>query len=56
MSVPPLAARDIEDSRPGRQAEEVDKSGDFGAISLGGKEWSVLEEIVGVEGGLPPLF
>jgi hypothetical protein len=56
MRVTALAARNIEDAGTGGQAEQLHESGRFLTIALGGKERPILEEIVGVERNLPPLF
>ena len=56
MGVPSLSTRDIEHARADGQLENFDQPRDFAAGSLRGKKRAVLQEIVGVEGGLPPLF
>ena len=56
VRVATLSTRYIEDSRPRRKAQDLYHARDFGAISLRSKKRSVLEEIVGVERRLPPLF
>ena len=55
MRVPALATRHIQHPRPHWQFEELDETGYFLAIPLGGEKKSVLPEIVGVECRLPPL-
>jgi hypothetical protein len=55
MRVPALATRHIQHARPHWQLEELDETGYFLAIPLGGEKKSVLPEIVGVECRLPPL-
>ena len=55
MRVAALPAWDVEDARPGRQTQQVDKPGYLLTIALGREERPVLTEIVGVERGLPPL-
>ena len=51
----PLPARNVEDARASRQSKQIDEAGDFMAITLGREKRPVLEEIVAVERGLPPL-
>jgi hypothetical protein len=51
-----LAARHVEDTRSVRQAEQLDETRSFLAVALGGEEEAVLQEVVVVEGRLPPLF
>jgi hypothetical protein len=55
MRVSSLAARNIQYSRADGQAEEIYEARRFLAIALGGEEETVFQEIVGVEGRLPPL-
>lgn len=55
MRVAPLSAGDVENSRANGQSEKFDDTRRFVAIALRCKERPVLQEIVGVEGGLPPL-
>jgi hypothetical protein len=55
MRVATLPARHVEDTRPGRQAKQLDEPGYLLTIALRRKEWPVLLEIVGVKRGLPPL-
>ena len=50
-----LSARDVEYPRSDGEAEEIYQTGCFLAIVLGREEETVFQEIVGVEGGLPPL-
>jgi len=53
--VPALTAGNVEDSRADRELEELEQTRSFATVGLGGEEWTVLEEIVGVERRLPPL-
>jgi hypothetical protein len=55
MRVPSLAARNVEYSRPGRKAEQLDQPGNVAPIALRCEDWLVLEEILGVEVGPPPI-
>ena len=55
MRVPALTARHVEDARANGQTEKLDDASRFVAIALGCEEEPVLQEIVGVERGLPPL-
>ena len=55
MRVPTLPAWHVEYARADRKAKDVDQSSYFLAIALEGEERTVLQEIVGVECGLPPL-
>lgn len=55
VSVSSLAARNVENPGPRRQAEQVDNSCDFGAIPLESEEGLILEKVVSVEVRLPPL-
>jgi hypothetical protein len=55
MRVSPLSARDIQYSRADGKAEEIYETRCFLAIALRREEETVLQEIVGVEGRLPPL-
>jgi hypothetical protein len=50
-----LSTRDVQYSRADGKAEEIYETCCFPAIALGGEEETVFEEIVGVEGRLPPL-
>jgi hypothetical protein len=50
-----LPARNVQYSRADGQPQEIDEACRFLAIALGGEEETVLQEIVGVEGRLPPL-
>ena len=56
MRVPALAAWNVEHARAGWQAEQLDEARGLLAVALGREKWAVLQEVVGVEGGLPPLF
>jgi len=53
--MPPLAARDVENSCSGRRAEDVDEPGDLAPVALEGEEWLVLEQILRVEVVFPPV-
>jgi hypothetical protein len=55
VSVPALPARYIEYARANRKREQLDETRYFLAVALGREEKTVLTEIVGVEGRLPPL-
>jgi hypothetical protein len=55
MRVSSLSARDIEYARPNGQTEQIYEARCFLAIALGREERAVLQEIVGIEGRLPPL-
>ncbi len=55
MRVTPLSARYIKDARANRESKQLDEARDFLAVALGREEKTVLTEIVGVEGRLPPL-
>jgi len=55
VGVPALAARYVENSRANGQSEKFDDARRFAAVAIRCKERPVLQEIVGVEGGLPPL-
>jgi hypothetical protein len=55
MRVSSLSARDVQYSRSDVEAEELNQTRCFLAIALGREEETVLQEIVGVERGLPPL-
>jgi hypothetical protein len=55
MRVSSLSARHVEYPGSDGKAEEVYQARCFLAIALGSEEESVLQEIVGVEGRLPPL-
>ena len=50
-----LSARYIEHPRANGESEQVDEAGYFLTVALGREEKTVLPEIVGVEGRLPPL-
>src|SRR6266404_9140835 len=45
----------VENARSQRQAEQIDQTRYLVAIALQGEERAVLEEIVGIECGFPPL-
>ena len=55
MRVSSLSARDIKNAGADRQPQQLDEPRNLGACSLGGKQRAVLEQVVGVKGGLPPL-
>jgi hypothetical protein len=55
MRVSSLSARDVQYSRADGKAEKIYKARCFLAIALGREEETVFQEIVGVEGRLPPL-
>jgi hypothetical protein len=55
MRVSSLSARDVQYPRSDVQAKEINQTRCFLAIALGREEEAVLQEIVGVERGLPPL-
>jgi hypothetical protein len=55
MRMSSLPARDIEYARSNRQAEQIYEASCFLAIALGREERAILQEIVGIEGRLPPL-
>jgi hypothetical protein len=55
MCVAPLAARHVENSRASRQREHVDETRDLVPVALLGEDGLILEQIVGVEIGLPPV-
>jgi len=55
MRVSSLSTRYVQYSRADGKAEEVYETRCFVAIALGGEEETVFQEIVGVEGRLPPL-
>jgi hypothetical protein len=56
MRVPALATWNVEHARAGWQTEQLDEARGLVAVALGREKWAVLQEVVGVEGGLPPLF
>jgi len=56
MRVPALATRDVENARSRRQSQKLDEPRSLLAIALEGKKRAVLQQIVSVERGLPPLF
>jgi hypothetical protein len=51
-----LTARYVEYTRSFGQAEQLDETRDFLAVALEREKRAVLQEVVGVEGRLPPLF
>ena len=55
MRVTTLAARYIQHARGNGQGEQVDEARYFLSIALESEKKAVLQEIVGVECGLPPL-
>jgi hypothetical protein len=55
MGVPSLTARHIENTRTDRQRQELDETRCFLPVALGCEERAVLQQIVVVERGLPPL-
>jgi hypothetical protein len=55
MRVPPLSARYVQHASTNRKGEKLDEARYFLSIALGREEKTVLTEIVGVEGRLPPL-
>src|SRR5690349_10786533 len=55
MRVTALPARYVEDSGSNRQPKDLDETGHFAPVALGSEERFVLEEIVGVKRGFPPL-
>ena len=55
MCVPALAARDVEDPRAVRRAEDLDEPRDFVPIALEGEQRLVLEQVLGVEVVFPPV-
>jgi hypothetical protein len=55
MRVSSLSARHVQYPRSDGEAEEINQTRCFLAIALGCEEETVLQEIVGVEGRLPPL-
>lgn len=50
-----LTAGNVEDPRADRQLQQLDQPRGFAAVTLGSEERAVLDEIVSVERGLPPL-
>jgi hypothetical protein len=56
MRVPALSAWDVEHARSIGQAEQLDETRSFLAVALGREKKTVLQQVVGVEGRLPPLF
>ncbi len=55
MRVSSLSARNVEYARSDGEAEQLYETRCFLAIALGREERAILQEIVGVERGLPPL-
>jgi hypothetical protein len=55
MGVAPLATRDVENARCHRQPEQLYETRRFPTIALGREQEPVFQEIVGIEGRLPPL-
>jgi hypothetical protein len=51
-----LTARHVENTRSIWQAKQLDETRSLLAVTLGREEEAVLQEVVGVEGRLPPLF
>ena len=56
VRVPTLAAWHVEHPRSIGQAEQLDETRSLLAVALGSEKQAVLQEVVGVEGRLPPLF
>jgi hypothetical protein len=55
MCVTTLPAGHIQNARPNREGKQVDEARYFLSIALESEKRAVLQEIVGVECGLPPL-
>jgi hypothetical protein len=55
MRVPPLPARDVEYARCYRKSKQLDEARRLLAIALVREQQPVFQEIVGIEGRLPPL-
>ena len=55
MRMSSLATRNVENSRPRGKAEQLDQPSNFTPIALRREDWLVLEEILGVEVGAPPI-
>ena len=55
MRVATLPTGDVENARRDRQLEQVEQARDLAPVTFGSEERLVLEEIVGVERGFPPL-
>jgi hypothetical protein len=53
--MPALPAGNVENARANGELEQVYETRRFLAIPLGREQQAVLQEIVGVKGGLPPL-
>ena len=55
VCMPALTTGHVQDARPDGQSQEIDETRDFRASSGGGEKRTVLEKVVRVESGLPPL-
>ena len=55
MRMTTLSARHVQNPGANRQGENVEQTRDFAPVAFGSKEWLVLEEVVGVKRGFPPL-
>ncbi len=55
VRVSALTTRNVENPRANRQSQQVNESRDFGACAFRCKQRAVLQQVVGVERGLPPL-
>jgi hypothetical protein len=55
VRVAALAARDIEYARCHRESKQFNEARRLLTIALGRKQEPVFQEIVGIEGRLPPL-
>lgn len=55
VRVPALSARHIQHARAIGESKELDQPGYFLTIPREREEWAVLQEVMGVEGRLPPL-
>jgi hypothetical protein len=55
MRVTTLPAWHIQDTRSDGESKQVNETRYFLSVALGREEKAVLQEIVGVECGLPPL-
>ncbi len=56
MRVAPLTAGHVENARASRQSKKLDEPRSLLAVALEREERAVLQQIVGVERGLPPLL
>ncbi len=56
MRVSSLSARDIENASTRRQSKKLDESRRLLTITLECEQKSVLEKVVGVKSGFPPLL